>query len=83
MPKRKRIRRRSWRKPEQLSPGLRLAVEAAGGSMSQLAVKIGVSPQAIAQWNNKIPAARILDIERVTKVAREDLRPDLYRRRQV
>ena len=74
---RKRLRR--WRHPEQLNPGLRLAVEAAGGSMTDLARLLGIAPQAVAQWD-EVPAGRILDVERVTKVARERLRPDLYRR---
>lgn len=73
---------RQWRQPEQLDPGLRLAVEAAGGRMAQLARLLEIAPQAIAQWD-RIPAARILDVERVTKIDREQLRPDLYRRRRV
>jgi DNA-binding transcriptional regulator YdaS (Cro superfamily) len=69
-----------WRSPEDFDPGLRLAVKAAGGTMTDLARLLGIAPQAIAQWD-EIPAGRILDIERVTKVDREKLRPDLYRRR--
>ena len=68
------------RHPEHFNPGLRLAVEAAGGSMSHLARLLDITPAAIAQWD-KIPLKRVLDVERVTKVDREQLRPDFYRRR--
>lgn len=35
-----------------------------------------ISRQAIAQWR-RVPAERVLDVERVTGVRREVLRPDL------
>jgi hypothetical protein len=68
------------RQSQQLNPGLRLAVEAVGGRMAYLARLLDITPQAIAQWD-KIPIKRVLDVERVTKVDREQLRPDFYRRR--
>lgn len=52
------------------------------GSQSALARAIGVTPQAVQGWcaSGKIPAVRVLDIERATegKVTRHELRPDLY-----
>src|SRR5262249_18771232 len=59
---------------------LRTAVKTAGkaaGSMSELARVLGMSSAAIAQWK-RIPAERIVEIERATGVRREVLRPDLY-----
>ena len=38
-----------------------------------------ITSQAISQWN-RVPAERALDIERVTGVSRQDLRPDLWPR---
>lgn len=35
-----------------------------------------ISHQAIAQWR-RVPAERVLEVERVTGIARETLRPDL------
>lgn len=37
---------------------------------------------AISGWlkRNRIPAERVLDVERITGVSRCDLRPDLYPR---
>ena len=49
------------------------------GSAKALAEKLGVTAQAISQWT-KVPALRVLDVERVTGVSRHDLRPDLYPR---
>jgi hypothetical protein len=65
---------------KNLSPvddGLKAAIDAAGG-MRALARLLGITFQAIQQWK-KVPAERLLEIERVTGVARERLRPDLYR----
>lgn len=48
-----------------------------GGGVASLATKIGVSSQAVSQWR-RIPAERVIDVERATGVRREVLRPDLY-----
>jgi len=64
--------------------GLQLALEAAGGSQSQLARICGVSQPTVWGWIHKgrqiIPAEYVLLIERETGVSRHDLRPDLYPR---
>ena len=60
--------------------GLKAAIDAAGGVRS-LARLLGITHQAIAQWD-QVPAERMLEIERVTGIARERLRPDLYRLQQ-
>lgn len=53
------------------------------GGPSALAKALGnVSSQAISQWK-RVPAERVLDVERVTGVSRHDLRPDLYPREQL
>ena len=70
-----------WRDLSDFEPGLRAAIKAAGGTMTNLARLIDIAPQAIAQWN-VIPVGRVLDIERATKVDREKLRPDLFKRRR-
>jgi DNA-binding transcriptional regulator YdaS (Cro superfamily) len=51
---------------------------AAVGNKSELARRLGITVQSIQQWK-KIPAERLVDIERVTGIPREELRPDLYR----
>jgi DNA-binding transcriptional regulator YdaS (Cro superfamily) len=58
------------------STGLELAIRSAG-SMTSLAEKLGVTPQAVAKWRN-IPAVRCLDVERITGVSRHVQRPDIY-----
>lgn len=40
----------------------------------------GITPQAVSQWK-RVPAGRVIDVERVTGVRRHRLRPDLYPRR--
>lgn len=61
-----------------MDKGLKLAADAAG-NRGKLAHLLGIAPAAVYQWS-RIPTARILQIERATKVPRELLRPDLYRR---
>ena len=69
---------RSWQAVlTRMNEGLKAAVEAVGG-LRALARLLGITHQAILQWD-KVPAERLLEIERVTGVARERLRPDLYR----
>jgi DNA-binding transcriptional regulator YdaS (Cro superfamily) len=59
-----------------LCRGVRRAIEAAEGHR-RLAHLLGISHQAIGGWD-RIPAERLLDIEVLTGVPREVLRPDLY-----
>lgn len=48
------------------------------GGPSGLAKAIGgITPQAISQWD-RVPAERVLQVERATGVPRHDLRPDIY-----
>jgi DNA-binding transcriptional regulator YdaS (Cro superfamily) len=55
-----------------------VAIYKAGG-YAALAEGLGVSRQAIYQWRDKrVPAERVLQIEKLTGVTRHELRPDLY-----
>jgi len=56
--------------------GLRTAIKAVGGSY-RLAKLLGMSKQAFLEWK-RVPAGRIRQVEDVTGVDREVLRPDLY-----
>jgi DNA-binding transcriptional regulator YdaS (Cro superfamily) len=68
-------------RPDQIAdPGLRLAV-AATGSFNALARAIGIKAPSIMEWR-RIPSHRILQIEALTGIDRERLRPDLYVRRK-
>lgn len=55
---------------------LKRAIEAAGTG-DRLASELGITPQALSQWD-KVPPLRVLDVERVTGVPRHELRPDIY-----
>ena len=37
----------------------------------------GITSQAISQWE-RVPAERVLDVERITGISRHELRPDIF-----
>lgn len=47
------------------------------GSQAEFARLIGVTAQAVSQWD-EVPPLRVLTVERVSGVSRHELRPDLY-----
>jgi DNA-binding transcriptional regulator YdaS (Cro superfamily) len=54
-----------------------------GAQVSQegLASIFGVKKSTVCKWERRrVPAERVLDVERVTGISRHDLRPDLYPR---
>jgi DNA-binding transcriptional regulator YdaS (Cro superfamily) len=52
------------------------AAEKAGGVVS-LARELGIKHTAFYSWK-RVPAERVLDIERITGIGRHELRPDLF-----
>lgn len=47
--------------------------------LSDLARLVDVDPATVTRWaQGRIPAERVIDVERATGVPREQLRPDLY-----
>jgi TorA maturation chaperone TorD len=59
-------------------PGLEEAVRAMGG-VGALARGLGITQPSVSSWR-RVPAARVLDVEALTGIARTVLRPDLYGR---
>lgn len=55
---------------------LEQAIKKAGGT-AVLARSLGIRTQAISQWD-RVPPARVLDVERITGISRHDLRPDIF-----
>lgn len=48
-------------------------------TLETLGSRLGVGAAAICKWERKrVPAERVLDVERITGISRHDLRPDLY-----
>jgi DNA-binding transcriptional regulator YdaS (Cro superfamily) len=47
------------------------------GALSQLAVELGVTAQAVHLWE-VVPIHRVLDVERITGISRRKLRPDFF-----
>lgn len=53
------------------------AKDTAGGPAALAKALGGVTPQAVSQWK-KVPAERVLEVERVTGISRHELRPDVF-----
>ena len=47
------------------------------GLISLLSRNLGITPGAVSQWR-RVPAERVLEVERITGVSRHDIRPDIY-----
>ena len=56
--------------------GLNQAIQSVGG-VSELARKLGISQPSISNWA-RVPAERVISVEKLTGVDRVVLRPDLY-----
>lgn len=52
----------------------------AAGSQSELARRLDITQQSVCEWviRGRVPAERVLQIERVTGVPRHLIRPDIY-----
>lgn len=59
-----------------LLPVIQKAAERVGG-IKPLAIKLGITPQAIYQWT-EVPLDRVADIERISRIPRNQLRPDIF-----
>lgn len=49
------------------------------GGLPRLAELLQIKRPSLYSWK-RIPAERVLELERLTKISRHDLRPDLYPR---
>jgi len=56
---------------------LREYLDAEHGRSIALARAINVTPGAISQWD-RVPAERVIEVERLTGISRHDLRPDIF-----
>ena len=51
----------------------------AGLTQTELAEQLGLKASAICKWEaGRVPAERVIDVERVTGIPRHELRPDVY-----
>lgn len=62
--------------------GLAAAIHEAGNK-AKLGRLLGLTGAAISAWGDQVPIEWMLEIERVTGVPREILRPDVFRREPV
>ncbi len=47
------------------------------GLAARIAEELDISPTAVSKWQ-RIPAERVIAVERITAIPRAELRPDLY-----
>jgi DNA-binding transcriptional regulator YdaS (Cro superfamily) len=52
------------------------AAEKAGGVVS-LARELGIKHTALYSWS-RVPAERVLEVERITGISRYEIRPDVF-----
>ena len=50
------------------------------GMQARIAAHLGLSRSAIVKWR-RVPAERVVDVEAITGIPRQHLRPDLFTRR--
>lgn len=53
------------------------AKDTAGGSSALAAALGGLTSQAVSQWR-RVPAGRAIEVEKLTKISRYKLRPDIF-----
>lgn len=60
-------------------PDLKALLAERGLRLTDLAERLGVAPSQPTRWHYKgVPANRVLEIEKATRIKRKLLRPDLY-----
>jgi DNA-binding transcriptional regulator YdaS (Cro superfamily) len=64
-------------KPYRSRSEVLASVIEAGGGPSELGRRLGIASQSISEWR-RVPADRVIDIERITGIPRSVLRPDLH-----
>lgn len=51
-------------------------IRAQRGLMAKVAMELGVTRAAVVKWD-RVPAEQLPEVERITGIARHDLRPDI------
>jgi hypothetical protein len=64
---------------QSMEEGLRAAIAVVGGRV-ELARDLGINYRAVLSWR-RVPAERLVQVERITGIPRQRLRPDLFRGR--
>lgn len=71
---------RPHKKAIPVSPGL-AKIRRTRGLALKIANTLGISRQAVSDWP-EIPIGRVAEVEHITGIPREQLRPDIFRRRK-
>ena len=59
-----------------MDPGM-LLIRSQRGMISLIAAELGIRQSAVSMWE-RVPAERLIEVWRVTKIPRYVLRPDIY-----
>ena len=57
-------------------------LRATRGALSELAYKLGISPQAVHLWR-RVPLDRVGDVAKILGITKSKIRPDHYSGREV
>ena len=60
---------------KQINPIAR--IKSSRGLAAKIARGLGISEPSISKWE-RIPAERVIAVEKISGIPREELRPDLY-----
>jgi DNA-binding transcriptional regulator YdaS (Cro superfamily) len=61
------------------TPSLQKLLEGVNMKLSQLAAELKVNKSQVTRWNqSRVPVERIVQIEEVTGIPRQKLRPDVF-----
>lgn len=52
-------------------------IRAQRGLISRIAAELGISQSAVSMWE-RVPAERVVEVERISGIPRHRLRPDLH-----
>lgn len=62
-----------------MSNSLHQEIKGRGMTLAEVAKAASVNKSTVTRWfQSRVPAERVLDLERITGLPRETLRPDLY-----
>ena len=59
-----------------MTPGLQ-RIRKTWGLARLISLEMGVSAAAVSKWR-RVPAERVIAVERITGIPRRELRPDIY-----
>lgn len=64
---------------QPMSDNLKFRIRSSGKKLAEVAEAMGVDKSSVTRWTqNRVPAERVLEMERITGIPRHELRPDIF-----